>query len=60
MTDQPPSALWAQAFASTYLELSGGEGDEHALLDWAYDLYPAAGQRPAAEVAREEFERAKG
>ena len=58
MTEQPHSAQWAQAFASTYLALSEGQGDEHALLDWAYELYPVCGHRPGAEVAGDEFKRA--
>lgn len=61
MAAKPPSKIdWAQNFADAYLALSQGEGDVHALLDWAYELWPAAGDRQAEQVAKDEFVKVTG
>ncbi|WP_041388679.1 hypothetical protein [Polaromonas sp. JS666] len=55
---QTPEIIWAEAFATMYLSLSGGDGDIHHLIDWGYELWPTHGARDAAEVAKDEFTKA--
>lgn len=55
---QTPEIIWAEAFATTYLSLSKGEGDIHHLIDWGYELWPVHGARDATEVAKDQFTKA--